>query len=351
MPIQSKGGYQLDFDNLDAMDPFQSSNKMVLSPVKHADESPPTCNTEPQPENTLEEPNKINPTLDDTLPFIQSVENSLVDFSNISSTESSVITVTVPKIPAAEEQDSYSATPDEKQPTNMSASTDQDKTSGSFMEDAALPGKGSYNLDLDNLDAINPFQTESSKIYNLPVLERTIFNEDPPTEESEPVDVEVPKAAEELPVQDAKPIATAAPVYDGTINLPAAESDSADALLREASVKLEFTFGDGGDVKRKPPLKRFGKRPSALKPKEEKSTSEAPVKPDAGDVTDIPLPKSSYTLDHEKYDDPYFNPFGTKTNMTNSPVCSNKPSPVLKETDLPEQTDKPDAEEAGSPEG
>ncbi|XP_037551280.1 transforming acidic coiled-coil-containing protein 3 [Nematolebias whitei] len=342
MPIQSKGGYQLDFDNLDAIDPFQGSNKMTLSPVKHADKSP-TRNTEPQPENILEEPNTINPTLDDTLPFILSVENSLADFSNISSTESSVITVTVPKIPVAEEQDSYSATPDEKRPTDMSASIDQGKTSGSFVEDAPLPGKGSYILDFDNLDAIDPFQTEGSKIHNIPVLERTVPNNDPPTEEGKPVDVEAAKVAEELPAQDAKPIATETPVYDGPINLPAAESDSADAPLQAASVKLEFTFGDGGDVKRKPPLKRFGKRPSALKPKEEKSTSEAPVKPDAGDVTDIPLPKGSYSLDHEKYDDPYFSPFGTKTNITNSPECSNKPSPVLKET---EQTDKP-----GSPDG
>uniref|UniRef100_A0A3Q4BG98 Uncharacterized protein n=1 Tax=Mola mola TaxID=94237 RepID=A0A3Q4BG98_MOLML len=34
MPIQSKGGYDLDFDNLDGIDPFQGSNKMMLSPAK-----------------------------------------------------------------------------------------------------------------------------------------------------------------------------------------------------------------------------------------------------------------------------------------------------------------------------
>uniref|UniRef100_A0A3Q3DNY5 Transforming acidic coiled-coil-containing protein C-terminal domain-containing protein n=1 Tax=Hippocampus comes TaxID=109280 RepID=A0A3Q3DNY5_HIPCM len=34
MPIQSKGGYQLDFDNLDNINPFGSSNKMVLSPPR-----------------------------------------------------------------------------------------------------------------------------------------------------------------------------------------------------------------------------------------------------------------------------------------------------------------------------
>uniref|UniRef100_A0A665WIN0 Transforming, acidic coiled-coil containing protein 3 n=1 Tax=Echeneis naucrates TaxID=173247 RepID=A0A665WIN0_ECHNA len=32
MPIRSKGGYQLDFDNLEMINPFQGSNMMVLSP-------------------------------------------------------------------------------------------------------------------------------------------------------------------------------------------------------------------------------------------------------------------------------------------------------------------------------
>uniref|UniRef100_A0A8C5DZP0 Transforming acidic coiled-coil-containing protein C-terminal domain-containing protein n=1 Tax=Gouania willdenowi TaxID=441366 RepID=A0A8C5DZP0_GOUWI len=36
MPIQSKGGYQLDFDNLDAINPFEGSRKMALSPARPA---------------------------------------------------------------------------------------------------------------------------------------------------------------------------------------------------------------------------------------------------------------------------------------------------------------------------
>uniref|UniRef100_A0A674E3H0 Transforming, acidic coiled-coil containing protein 3 n=1 Tax=Salmo trutta TaxID=8032 RepID=A0A674E3H0_SALTR len=34
MPIQSKGGCQLYFENLDAINPFQGSTKMVLSPAR-----------------------------------------------------------------------------------------------------------------------------------------------------------------------------------------------------------------------------------------------------------------------------------------------------------------------------
>lgn len=348
MPPQSNSGYQLDFDNLDAINPFQGSNKMVLSPVTPAVKSPLTYNPEPQPESALEEPNKIDPTLDGTLPFIPSLENSLADFSNTSSTESSVVTVTVPSVPALEEQGSYSATPDEKQPTNVSDSTDQGQTSGSFVEEATLSAKTCYNLDSNQLDGIKLFQTGGCNIQNSP------SNADPPAEESRPMDAEV---VEELPVQDVKPMTTVAPEHEGTASPPVDEPEPAEAPVQAASVKLEFTFGDGGDVKPKPPPKRFGKRPSTLKPEGEKSASElkaskeAPVKPTAAAAGDIPLPKGSYYLHSEKFEDPYFNPFGTKTNIANSPTCSNKPGPVLEETDRPEQTDKPEEKEAGAPDG
>uniref|UniRef100_A0A3Q3QGR2 Uncharacterized protein n=1 Tax=Monopterus albus TaxID=43700 RepID=A0A3Q3QGR2_MONAL len=46
MPIKSKGGYQLDFDNLDAINPFQSSNMMALTPARPAAENPTTHQAE-----------------------------------------------------------------------------------------------------------------------------------------------------------------------------------------------------------------------------------------------------------------------------------------------------------------
>uniref|UniRef100_A0A665WIP9 Transforming acidic coiled-coil-containing protein C-terminal domain-containing protein n=1 Tax=Echeneis naucrates TaxID=173247 RepID=A0A665WIP9_ECHNA len=105
MPIRSKGGYQLDFDNLEMINPFQGSNMMVLSPGRPRVENLPVEQPESQntkPENVSEEPVKMDSALDDTLPFIPSVENSLVNVSaNISSTDSSVITVA--KAPANEE--------------------------------------------------------------------------------------------------------------------------------------------------------------------------------------------------------------------------------------------------------
>lgn len=351
MPIQSKGGYQLDFDNLDAFNPFQGSNKMGFSPVRPAVEKPPTDPTEPQhttPKNISEEPTKTESALDETLPLTPSMENSLADVTaDISSTESSVVTVV--RVPAIEEQDSYSATPDDKQPANKSSSTDQDKASGSFVEDAPLPAKGSYNFDFDNLDAINPFQTGGSKIQNSPVPGRKVSNNEPPADENKPADVvDVPEVTQESPVlPEVKP--------------PAAESQPVDAPVKKSPVKegplkLEFGFDEGTVVKKKPPLKKFGKRPSGLKPKEGKQVSdvkppkEAPVKPESIDVVDVPVAKGSYSFDFEKFDDPNFNPFGTKSGINNSPVCSKKSSPVPMETALPEQNDEPMETEAVSSE-
>ncbi|XP_035529922.1 transforming acidic coiled-coil-containing protein 3 isoform X2 [Morone saxatilis] len=365
MPIQSKGGYQLDFENLEAMNPFQGSNKMMLSPARPAVEIPPADQAESQhtqQENILAEPPKIESALDETLPFTPSVENSLVDVSaDISSTDSSVVTMM--KVPA-EDQESCTATPDEKQPAQMSTSVDEGKVSGSFVEDAPLPVKGSYSLDFDDLDAINPFQTGGSKIQNSPVLGRKVPDNNPPAEETQikenkPTNVvDMPEVAQEVPVQpEVKPIAAVAPISANAAKPSAAESVSqpVDAPIKEGPVKLEFNFDDSGEVRQKPPPKKFGKRPPGLKSRvgkpatDVKPSKETPAKPDAGDVADVPVSKGSYSLDFDKFDNPNFNPFGTKANMNNSPKGSNKSSPDLMEADVPEQTDKPVEKEAVSP--
>lgn len=361
MPIQSKGGYQLDFDNLDAINPFQGSVKMVLSParpavvnspVKPAVENPATEPQHTKPENISEEPTKIESALDETLPFTPSVENSLVDVStNISSTESSVVTVM--KVSAVEEQDSCAATPDEKQPPNIN----EDGVSGSFVEDAPLPAKGSYTLDFDNLDAFNPFQTGGSKIQNSPVVGRKVPDINPATveeiKEDKTPNVEV--AQEALVKPEMKPVAAVAPISTNATETTAAESQPTDAPIKEGPVILEFNFDDGNEVKKKPPPKKFGKRPPGLKPKEgkppcdvKKAPKETPVKPVDGDVADVPVPKGAYSFDFDKFDDPNFNPFGTKASMSNSPQCGKKSSPVLTETPIPEQPDEPVEKEAAS---
>ncbi|XP_014863198.1 PREDICTED: transforming acidic coiled-coil-containing protein 3 isoform X1 [Poecilia mexicana] len=316
MPIQSRGGYLLDFDNLDTMNPFQGSKQMPVSPVRPADDPSEARQT------PTEEPG-AEALLDDTLPFTQSMENSLADVS----TESSVVIVNV----ATGEKDVISATPDEKQPDEVSASSGQREASGSFTEDASLPAKGSYKLDFDNLDTIDPFQSGGSKIQNSPVgVGRKMADDDPPAEES--------KLAE-------------AP-------------DEEKILPPKGQIKLEFNFSDGAEVKRKPPPKKLGKRSTDGKRKELKPASDPkPSEESAGkagpsDAADAPIPKTSYSFDFDKFDDPNFNPFGTKTSIADSPksssvpsgVPSGVPSPVQQEPDPTEQINNPEKQEAASSE-
>ncbi|XP_029983241.1 LOW QUALITY PROTEIN: transforming acidic coiled-coil-containing protein 3 [Sphaeramia orbicularis] len=499
MPIQSKGGYQLDFENLDAINPFGGSNKVMLSPAR----PPPTAQNKPQPgkqENSTEEPVKVESALDDTLPFNPSVENSLAD---ISSSDSSVVIV---KVPAVEEQNSCTTTPDEKQPPKTSSNDVQDKAPASFEEDAPLPPKGAYNLDFDNLDSINPFQTGGSKIQNSPLVKKAVpQNDTPVVTETNPADVvtapevsvqsevepaaaetqlsvdpvkqgptklefnfddddEVkqkpppkkfgkrppgPKAKVEKPAPDVKPPKDTSPqpVTSNDVEIPvpkglssfevciqdkapgsfeedaplppkgaynldfdnldsinpfqmggskiqnsplvkkampqndtpvvretnpadvvtapevsvqpqvepvAAETQPSVGPVKQGPTKLEFNFDDD-EVKQKPPPKKFGKRPPGPKAKVEKpapdvkppkDTSSQPVT--SNDV-EIPVPKGLYSFDLDKFDDPNFNPFGTKSAMTNSPKCSGKSSPVRMEMEMePHPTGANDSQKASN---
>ncbi|KAM3871378.1 transforming acidic coiled-coil-containing protein 3 [Diretmus argenteus] len=310
MPVQRNGGYQFDFGNFDAIDPFQGSNMVALSPARPAAEVSPTGEKESQhskPENMLEDPTKTETALDETLPFIPSMENSLADTStNICSTDSSVVTMTLVVPPV--EEDLSTATPDEKTPS-APLSISQDKTAGtSFDEDAPLAPKGSYNFDFDNLDSVNPFQTGGSKIQNSPVLGKKPLSVDLPVKEMEPADiVAVPEVSAQPGVT---PIAALAISKDAT-KITEAESipQPIGTSAKEGAVKLEFNFADGGKVKRKPPpkLKSTVRKPAPEKDSE--PPKESSVKPVANDVY---------------------------SKMDNSPKCKNS-SPPGKEPSLVEE--------------
>ncbi|XP_020343541.1 transforming acidic coiled-coil-containing protein 3 isoform X1 [Oncorhynchus kisutch] len=345
MPIQSKGGYQLDFDNLDVINPFQGSGKMVLSPARHSElvETSKAVNlSEPNVveavshEKMLDDFDKIETALDETLPFMPSLENSLDDISaDVCSTDSSVVTMT--KDPAIELS---KADEDETVQSSVNLNPDQ-AVAISRDKETPLPPKGSYKFDFDDLDSVNPFQTGASQIPNSPVLGRKLPCNEPPeveVEETAPAGKEMGPAAMVrvsqpvvlAPVQpEMRAIAPLSPAPKET-SQPAEDSmpQPGEAAPNAGPVKLEFNFEDGGEIKRKPLPKRFVKRPPGLKPSEKKAvpeekkeplSKESPVMPAVSD-SDIPGPKGVYNFD--KFDDPDFNPFGTNARMSDSMVKS-----------------------------
>ncbi|KAM9571182.1 LOW QUALITY PROTEIN: transforming acidic coiled-coil-containing protein 3-like [Salvelinus alpinus] len=443
MPIQSKGGCQLYFDNLDAINLFQGSTKMVLSPARPSELVETPKSEEQREHNVIEAVSDRNEkALDDTLPFMPSAENFLADFSaDMCSTNSSVITMmkdpadelsnageeeTVPSVdpdqavaiistaeetllppkgtyefyfdnldsvnpfqtggsklqnspvlgrkrpcddprkveveePAVKEMEPAAmlevVQPVLETPVQPEMKTIAPKTTKpaedavantSTAEETPLPPKGTYEFDFDNLDSVNPFQTGGSILQNSPVLgrkrpcddPRKVEVEEPAVKEMEPAAMlEVVQPVLEAPVQpEMKPMAPLSTAPKET-SKPAEESitQPSAAPSKDGAVKLEFNFDDG-EVKCKPPPKKFGKRP-VLKPtwkkavptekKEPAQSKESPVKPLVNTDYEIPLPKGKYNFDLDKFD-PNVNPFGTNVKMTESTVCRVKSSPDAK---------------------
>lgn len=326
MPLPGRGEYQLNFDNLDAINPFQSSNRMALSPVPSASETPPSFSHKKSPRLS-----KTESALDETLPFSRSMENSLNATVDISSTESSVVTVS--KNRAEDEQEPCPDIPD---PEPCEA---QEKVA----LESPLPAKGSYNFDFDNLDAVNPFQTGGSKIPNSPA----VCKSSPPLEKEMPAVAQVNPSESEFDLgqetssqPEAKPIATVAPI-SATANTSSEPDSSPDSTADKAGpVKLEFGFDDDSSKKVKKPKKLGIKRQTSQEVfKEAKPVKKEQQKnEEAGD--EVPISKGSYSFDLNNLDDVNFNPFGSKAAICNSPKVSVKTtSPESVKTTQEEEED------------
>ncbi|XP_041710994.2 transforming acidic coiled-coil-containing protein 3 isoform X2 [Coregonus clupeaformis] len=320
-PLPPKGTYELDFANLDSVNPFQTGgSKMQNSPVlgrKWPCDNPPQKVEVDEPAVKEMEPAA---TLEGVQPVLEApVQPEMKPIASLS--------------PAPKET---------SKPSEVAVAIT------STAEETPLPPKGTYELDFANLDSVNPFQTGGSKMQNSPVLGRKWPCDNPPqkVEVDEPAVKEMEPAATlegvqpvlEAPVQpEMKPIAPLLPAPKET-NKPAEDAipQPSAAPSKDGPVKLEFNFDDGGEVKRKPPPKKFGKGPG-VKPREKKAiptekkepapSMESPVKPLANTDSEIPLPKAGY--DFDKFD-PNFNPFGTNAKMTDSTVCTVKSSPDAK---------------------
>ncbi|XP_031643983.1 transforming acidic coiled-coil-containing protein 3 isoform X3 [Oncorhynchus kisutch] len=371
--MQSKGGCQLYFDNLDAINPFQGSTKMVLSPARLSELVETPKAEEPRERNVIEEVSDRNEkALDDTLPFMPSVENYLADFSaDMCSTDSGVITVM--KDPA----EKLSNSGEEETVPSVNLNPDQAVAIISTAEETSLPPKGTYEFDFDNLDSVNPFQTGGSKLQNSPVFgtkqpchdPEKVEVEEPPLKEMEPAAMlEVVQPVLEAPVQpEIKPIApkeTSKPAEDAVAITSTAEET---ALLPKGTYEFDFDkldsvnpFQTGGSKLQNSPVlgtkqpchdpEKVEVEEPALKEMEPAAmlevvqpVLEAPVQPeikpiapketskpaeDAVAITSTAeetalLPKGTYEFDFDNLDS--VNPFQTGgSKLQNSPVLGTK---------------------------
>uniref|UniRef100_A0A672KY12 Transforming acidic coiled-coil-containing protein 3-like n=1 Tax=Sinocyclocheilus grahami TaxID=75366 RepID=A0A672KY12_SINGR len=349
MLVQSRGAYTLDLDNLDLINPFQGSSTMQNSPPKSSALPESWTSELVEPDTTAapisapqpEVPEVTDTALDETLPFVPSVENSLAECSaNISSAEGTVIIKTDNIENSATDVEESDMT--EPAPVSQQIPVLEDQPEA---QDSARPPVGSFNLDFDNLDLLNPFQTGGSKIPNSPLIGKASLVSNPPLPSQEA------KQEPELSVHTPDVPTSSDFSIPPPENSTATEEDSSStAPLKENQMLLEFNFDDGAEVKRKPPPKRLGvKRPAGAKPVTKKPVAPAtekkepepkqlsPKNPEETEPVDVPPPKGSYTFDFDKFDDPNLNPFGTKATMGNSPPRGVQTSPVLMKAPTPVQ--------------
>ncbi|XP_053314156.1 transforming acidic coiled-coil-containing protein 3 [Spea bombifrons] len=288
IPIKGAGAYNIDFDKLEDMNPFQSTNKMQNSPIKSecgavtdvpciTESSALLEDTVPDaaashactsdalvsiPPEHLDSPivivrsgnDSLNTSvkatsLEDTIPFTEASDETPTSISNDEATKE--IIETLDKDVCLVQDDMALKSTDEM---------NTDSTTNESQNPPTVP-KASYKFDPDQVD---PFNTGGSKLQNSPVK--------PP-----PNDTDGDKAG---------------------------------------PVKLEFNFGDC-EPPRKPPPKKLGKRPllksAAKKPAAKQETADEKPKEKVAEQPpeeEVIVPKASYNFDWDKFDDPSFNPFG-----------------------------------------
>ena len=279
MPLPAKGSYNFDFDKFDDpnFNPFETKTKVVN---KFEEKDPEKPKPEVLPEVKPEEPVKEK---------LEAMEVGNDDLNELN-TAMEPPKRAPPKLgqrrPPVKKKAPPKKAPPPKPATPPPANAE---------EDEPLPPapKGAYNLDfLDNLDDpnFNPFETKT-KVENK-------FDEKIETKQPEP---EVPKEQPEVPKEDvAKEIPSE--------NLDELNTDFEPP--KRAPPKLG---------QRRPPVKKKVKK--VVKPEVPK---EPETKPD-----DEPLPaKGAYAVDFDKFDDPNYNPFETKSKVSNQ-------EPANQEPDLP----------------
>ncbi|KAM7073220.1 transforming acidic coiled-coil-containing protein 2 isoform 3-T3 [Molossus nigricans] len=332
-PIASSGTYNLDFDSIELVDTFQTSEPRS-SDARNQD-----CRANARRKST-----DSVPTSKSTLSRSLSLQASDFDGASCSgnteaaapapdtsstgsSGDSSTLKRTKKPRPPSLKKKQATKKPPETPPVRE---TQQEPT-----EESPVPGEENRASETETESA----QPEGSGPA--------------PAEEAPPEPAAVPKAACPLDSEGAEgalppasgggrvqnsppigrkslPLATAPEAVEVT---PADSGGQEDSPAKGLSVRLEFDYSEdkgGWDSPQEnpPPTKKIGKRPVAKMPlrrpkmkKNPEKLDNTPASPTSSpaEPSDIPIAKGTYTFDIDKWDDPSFNPFSSTSKMQESP--------------------------------
>uniref|UniRef100_A0A8C8VGK9 Transforming acidic coiled-coil containing protein 3 n=1 Tax=Pelusios castaneus TaxID=367368 RepID=A0A8C8VGK9_9SAUR len=283
MPVKSCGAYSIDFDNLNNINPFQSSSQMQNSP-ESLKKSPMLVSSNPEEASETNDTNSLS--VDDTVPVTSPLaaavseritlnEDMFVGVAKDTVSIDVVVSMNEPKSTPNDNEQDIKPTSGEVSKMNFSKESMQTQNSPPTAQE-------SYNFDPNSSDATQPFRTGGSKLQNSPVAEIASTKESKSTEDV--------------------------------------------VLCKAEPVKLEFDFTDNTAGKRPPPRK-LGKRPGMKPPSKKtaiaqgKTLENLETKNKSKTENEIPVSKASYNFDWDKFDDPNFNPFGGGSKISSSPKC------------------------------
>ncbi|CAM5109992.1 unnamed protein product [Eretmochelys imbricata] len=297
MPVKSCGTYSIDFDNLNNINPFQSSSQMQNSPESL--KKSPILSSNPEKVSEKNDTNSLS--LDDTLPVTSPPTPAVSESTNLNAdtligvTKETVFMDVV--VPGNESKPIPNDTELDIKPTSGEVSKTNSSNGSTQTQNSPPPVQGSYTFDPNSSDTTHPFKTRESKLQNSPVAEGTSTKESKPEEEA--------------------------------------------SFSKAESVKLEFDFTDNTASKRPPPRK-LGKRPGIKPPSKKtaialgKTLENSEAKSKSKTESDIPVSSASYNFDWDKFDDPNFNPFGGGSKVSSSPKC---PKPNTEKANQQEEQD------------
>ncbi|XP_078079490.1 uncharacterized protein LOC144500442 isoform X3 [Mustelus asterias] len=336
-PIASSGAYKIDFDNLDVLDSFQPPSPLdPSSPVKS--EGSKICGQ--SGENSLHSTNSTSLALPTSPPLARKSDGTTdvgrteevaktlqAEAFSIASDNAHSVKKKKPRplslkrktksekpaetqadkpieTPTVTETRARSTVPETNNEVTVSQSSCNSLQSAVDQQDFPIPHQASCSFDPDNLSERNPLAS-GDKQQNLPVAQS----------ESETVTAVLKEADNIAPESTTLPDT---PAVGHAVRLEFDYSEDKDSFEIEQDKKpIPKKFGkkSGGKMPLRKPKIGIKKVPAVEKVDNALAApSHSTVDPD-----DIPIPKTTYSFDPSKWDDPNFNPFGTNIQVPNSP--------------------------------
>ncbi|PNI81490.1 LOW QUALITY PROTEIN: TACC2 isoform 16 [Pan troglodytes] len=332
-PIASSGTYNLDFDNIELVDTFQT--------------------LEPRASDAKNQEGKVNtrrkstdsvPISKSTLSRSLSLQAS--DFDGASSSGNPEAVALAPDAYSTGSSSASSTLKRTKKPRPPSLkkkqTTKKPTETPPVKETQQEPDEESLVPSGENLASETKTESAKTEGPGPALLEETPLEPAAGPKAACPLDSEsaegaVPPASGGGRVQNSPPVGrktlplTTAPEA-GEVT-PSDSGGQEDSPAKGLSVRLEFDYSEDksswdNQQENPPPTKKIGKKPVAKMPLRRPKMKKTPEKLDntpaspprsPAEPNDIPIAKGTYTFDIDKWDDPNFNPFSSTSKMQESP--------------------------------